>query len=47
MDRKFRPFLKFWTLFSPEFIAHMQKITRLIRGEETELARLEDRKSVV
>ncbi|WP_368656906.1 hypothetical protein [Pantoea agglomerans] len=41
MDRKFRPFLKFWTLFSPEFIAHMQKITRLIRGEETELARLD------
>ncbi|KAF6652518.1 hypothetical protein HFD91_21655 [Enterobacteriaceae bacterium EKM102V] len=41
MDRKFRPFLKFWTLFSPDFIAHMQKITRLIRGEETELARLD------
>ena len=41
MDRKFRPFLKFWTLFSHEFIAHMQKITRLIRGEETELARLD------
>lgn len=41
MDKKFRPFLKFWTLFSPEFIAHMQKITRLIRGEETELARLD------
>lgn len=41
MDRKFRPFLKFWTLFSPEFIAHMQKITLLIRGEETELARLD------
>lgn len=40
MDRKFRPFLKFWTLFSPEFISHMQKITLLIRGEETELARL-------
>ncbi|MCX2195219.1 hypothetical protein LD112_25630 [Pantoea agglomerans] len=40
MDRKFRPFLKFWTLFSPEFITQMQKITLLIRGEETELARL-------
>lgn len=41
MDRKFRPFLKFWTLFSPEFILHIQKITRLIRGDETELARLD------
>lgn len=41
MDRKFRPFLKFWTLFSPEFISHIQKITRLIRGDETELARLD------
>ncbi|WP_313678736.1 hypothetical protein [Pantoea vagans] len=41
MDRKFRPFLKFWTLFSPEFISHMQKITLLIRGDETELARLD------
>lgn len=41
MDKKFRPFLKFWTMFSPEFISHMQKITRLIRGDETELARLD------
>lgn len=40
MNRKLRPFMKFWTLFSPEFIGQMQKITRLIRGDEAELARL-------
>ncbi|AFE61278.1 hypothetical protein Q7S_25641 (plasmid) [Rahnella aquatilis HX2] len=41
MNRKLRPFMKFWTMFSPEFIGQMQKITRLIRGDEAELARLE------
>lgn len=41
MNRKLRPFMKFWTLFSPEFIGQMQKITRLIRGDEAELARLD------
>lgn len=41
MKRKLRPFMKFWTMFSPEFIAQMQKITLLIRGDETELARLD------
>ncbi|MBZ6397919.1 MULTISPECIES: hypothetical protein [Pantoea] len=40
MNRKLRPFMKFWTLFSPEFIGQMQKNTRLIRGDEAELARL-------
>ncbi|WP_414057482.1 hypothetical protein [Pantoea dispersa] len=40
MNRRLRPFMKFWTLFSPEFIGQMQKITRLIRGDEAELARL-------
>lgn len=41
MNRKLLPFMKFWTIFSPEFIAHMQSITLLIRGDEAELARLE------
>lgn len=40
MNRKFRPFMKFWTQFSPEFIGQMQKITRLIRGDQAELVRL-------
>lgn len=41
MNRKLLPFMKFWTIFSPKFIAHMQSITLLIRGDEAELARLE------